>query len=64
MVERSNSSNSGIDWIVHSIKGSRPHGGNQFVFRFDSFSATLIAWTERLRIREALYAHVQFSNSR
>ncbi len=52
MVERSNSFNSNIDWIVHGIDGSRPHTGILFRFvvrSFASFSATLIAWTERLR---------------
>ncbi len=47
VVERSNSSNSGIDWIVHGIEGSSPHVSIRF--SIVSFSATFIAWTERLR---------------
>ena len=47
VAERSYSYNSYIDKIVHGIVGSRPHA-SLFV-SFVSFSATLIAWTERLR---------------
>ncbi len=56
VVERSNSFNSNIDWIVHGIGGSRPHA-SLFV-SFVSFSAALIAWTERPRsFRICMYVY-------
>ena len=67
MAERSNSFNSNIDWTVHGLidrwfETAWRHSIHfRFVRSFVSFSATLIAWTERLhsfvRIREASFAH-------